>query len=67
MPSFHKEVLSCPPSLSIRGLLSTHVPPTTLEQWHFLSPPLRDASCSLTTGHDRHRIPSGEGGPMGLP
>ena len=56
IPSFCKEVLRSPLSLSIGGLWGTHVPPTTLDWQHSLSPPHRDVSCSLTTGHDRQRI-----------
>ena len=43
-------------SLPTRGPLGTHIPPTTLDQQHSPSPPLRDASHSPTTGHDRHRV-----------
>ena len=57
MPSFHKEVLRNPPSLSTRGPPDTHVPSTTLDWQHSPSPPLGDVGHSLTTGHDRHRIP----------
>ena len=39
--------------------LCTHVPPTTLVQWHSHSPPLRGASHSTTTGHKRHRVHPG--------
>ena len=54
--AFCKEVLSCPPSLSIKGLLGIYVPLTTPEWWHSPSHPPRHASCSPTTGHDRDRV-----------
>ena len=54
--SLCKNILCHPPCLSIRGPLGTHVPSATLSWWGSFSPPLRDASCSPTTGQDRHRV-----------
>ena len=56
IPSLHKKVLYCPPSLFIRGPLGPHVPSATLSWQGSLSPPPRDASHSPTTGHNRHRV-----------